>query len=64
MTRNRDRRLGVVEVLPVDARRRLVLLKKDDREHLVLLGPGQGPDLLVESGPARNPSSDEKDKPT
>ena len=47
VTKSRDRRLGVIEVLPVDARRRLVLLRKDDREHLVLLG--QGPDLLIES---------------
>ncbi len=50
VTKSRDRRLGVIEVLPVDARRRLVLLRKDDREHLVLLGLGQGPDLLIESG--------------
>ena len=63
-TRGRDRRLEVVEILPMDARRRLVLLRRDDREHLVLLGPGQGPDLLIESGnPARvqpNAETDEK----
>lgn len=34
------RRLAVVEVLPLDGRRRLVLLRCDDREHLVILGPG------------------------
>ena len=33
------RRLSVVEVVPVDAKRRLVLLKRDDTEHLVMLGP-------------------------
>lgn len=33
------RRLTIVESLPVDHRRRLVLLRRDDREHLVLLGP-------------------------
>ncbi len=33
------RRLAVVESMPVDARRRLVLIKRDDREHLILLGP-------------------------
>lgn len=42
----RERRLGVVEVTTLDARRKLVLLRRDDAEHLVLLGPGQ--DLLVE----------------
>ncbi len=42
------RRLAVVEVMPLDARRRLVLLRRDATEHLVLLGAG--PDLLLESG--------------
>ena len=33
------RRLSIVEVVPVDTKRRLVLLKRDDTEHLVMLGP-------------------------
>lgn len=33
------RRLALVEVLPLDGRRRLVLLRCDAREHLVILGP-------------------------
>ncbi len=41
------RRLEVVEVNVLDARRKLVLLRRDQVEHLVLLGPGQ--DLLLES---------------
>lgn len=32
-------RLGVVEVSIVDAKRRLVLIKRDDVEHLILLSP-------------------------
>jgi flagellar protein FliO/FliZ len=32
------RRLAIVEVLPLDAKRRLVLLRRDGAEHLVLLG--------------------------
>jgi len=48
MTARRPSRLGVVEVLTLDARRRLVLLKRDDREHLVLLGPSG--DIVVERG--------------
>jgi flagellar protein FliO/FliZ len=43
-----ERRLAVVEVVSVDARRRLVLVRRDDTEHLILLG--QTSDLLVESG--------------
>ena len=42
-----ERRLAVVEVRPLDAKRKLVLLRRDDREHLVLLGVAG--DLLIES---------------
>jgi flagellar protein FliO/FliZ len=38
--RGAPRRLAIVEVLPVDARRRLVLVRCDADEHLLLLGPG------------------------
>lgn len=31
------RRLNIVESLPLDARRRLVIVKCDDKEHLVIL---------------------------
>ncbi|HEX9835612.1 MAG TPA: flagellar biosynthetic protein FliO [Alphaproteobacteria bacterium] len=41
-------RIGVVEVTPVDAKRRLVLVRRDDVEHLVLIGPAG--DVVVESG--------------
>ena len=34
--------------MPVDAKRRLVLLRRDSTDHLVLLG--SGPDLLLEGG--------------
>lgn len=43
-----EKRLAVVEVAVVDARRRLVLVRRDDTEHLILLG--QTTDLLIESG--------------
>lgn len=38
LTMPHKRRLKIVEMLPVDARRRLILLQRDDREHLVILG--------------------------
>lgn len=41
-------RLSLIEVRPLDAKRKLVLLRRDDREHLVLLGATG--DLLIESG--------------
>jgi flagellar protein FliO/FliZ len=42
------RRLSIVEILPVDARRRLVLLRRDGKEHLILIG--QTRDLVIEAG--------------
>jgi len=50
------RRLAVVEVAAIDTKRRLVLVRRDDKEHLVLLGVNS--ELLIESGiPARRPES-------
>ena len=46
--RNARKRISVVEAIPVDARRRLLLIKRDDVEHLILLGTHQ--DLLIERG--------------
>lgn len=42
------RRLGVVESIALDGRRRLVLVRRDGREHLLLVGGVT--DLVVESG--------------
>ncbi|MGO8920494.1 MAG: FliO/MopB family protein [Stellaceae bacterium] len=44
------RRLAILEVLPLDGKRRLVLLKRDDVEHLLLLGLQN--DLVIERGSA------------
>ncbi len=41
------RRLAVVESLAIDGKRRLVLLRRDGIEHLVLLAPSA--DVVVES---------------
>ncbi len=40
-------RLAVIEVTPIDPRRKLVLVRHDDREHLLLLG--QTGELVVDS---------------
>ena len=45
---SRHGRLGVVEVAPVDAKRRLVLLRRDGVEHLVLLSPTS--ETVIEAG--------------
>jgi flagellar protein FliO/FliZ len=49
------KRLSVLEVLPIDGKRRLVLLRRDAAEHLVLLGIGG--DLLIESNGIARPVS-------
>lgn len=44
----KQRRLGLVESTSVDGRRRLLLVRRDDVEHLILTG---GPvDVLLETG--------------
>ncbi|MFD1627535.1 FliO/MopB family protein [Azospirillum griseum] len=48
----RHRRLSVVEVMAIDAKRRLVLIRKDDREHLILLSSSG--DQVVESTAAQD----------
>lgn len=42
------RRLAISEVLSLDGRRRLVLVRRDEVEHLVILGPGS--ETVVEAG--------------
>jgi flagellar protein FliO/FliZ len=55
--RNQDKskRLDVIEVLTVDAGRRLVLLRRDNVEHLVLLGVQR--DTLIETGISPAPAA-------
>lgn len=46
--RGRDRRLGVVEASSVDGRRKLILIRRDNVEHLIMTG---GPvDVVIETG--------------
>jgi len=49
----KQRRLGLVETTAVDGRRRLLLVRRDNVEHLILTG---GPvDVLLETGISWNP---------
>lgn len=55
------RRLGVVEHVSVDGKRRLILVRRDDVEHLIMTG---GPvDVLIETGivPQSPPNAVEQD---
>lgn len=42
------RRLKIIEALPLDARRRVILLRRDNKDHLVILGPTG--ETVVETG--------------
>lgn len=46
-----DRRLAVREALVLDPRRRVVIIRADDTEHVLLLGAER--ELLLDSRPAR-----------
>ncbi|HHY51230.1 MAG TPA: flagellar biosynthetic protein FliO, partial [Alphaproteobacteria bacterium] len=46
--RGRNRRLTVVDQVAIDNRRQLVIVRRDNVEHLILTGGPQ--DLVVESG--------------
>lgn len=51
--RGRIARLAVLEAIQIDQRRRLLLLRRDNAEHLILIGGGS--DLVIEQGILRAP---------
>ena len=42
------KRLGIVEIASIDTKRRLILVRRDEVEHLIVLGTSS--ELLIESG--------------
>ncbi|MCB9994161.1 MAG: flagellar biosynthetic protein FliO [Hyphomicrobiaceae bacterium] len=46
--RNSNKRLAIIDSIPVDSKRNLVLVRRDQVEHLLLVGGGQ--DVAVETG--------------
>ena len=48
MGRGRNRRLTVVESVQLDARRKVMIIRRDNVEHVVMTGGGQ--DVVVETG--------------
>ena len=53
------RRLKIVEVLPLDPRRKAIILRRDDTEHLVILG--QSGETVVEAGFTAPQTTDGRD---
>ena len=60
LVQGQKRRLKIVEMMNLDHRRRLLLIRRDDREHLVILGPTG--ETVVESGIAP-PQQEENTNP-
>lgn len=57
-----EKRLDVVEYWNIDARRRLVLIRRDDVEHLIMTG---GPvDVVIETGIGEQRSTRSTEAPT
>lgn len=56
LVRGKDARLKIMEVRPVDARNKLVLVRHDQQEHLLLIGPGQST-VISRGSPAPSPDS-------
>jgi flagellar protein FliO/FliZ len=50
--RSRNLRLAIIDALPIDHRRKLVLIRRDNVEHLILVGGAA--DLVVESSVIRS----------
>jgi flagellar protein FliO/FliZ len=48
MPLGKKRRLALVEVLPLDGKSRLAIVRRDEVEHLIVLGPTAA--TIVESG--------------
>ena len=61
MMGRKGQRLGISEYHEIDKTRRLVLVRRDETEHLVLIGGGQ--DLVIESGISLNSSMDDVREP-
>jgi len=50
--RSTKRRLSISEIIPLDSKRRLILVKRDNQEHLLVLGGTT--DLVVEKNISEN----------
>lgn len=57
MQQGKKRRLKIVEILPIDVKHKAVLLRCDDKDHLVILGPN-GETVIEQSIPVKEEKND------
>ncbi len=53
-----NKRLKLIEVLPLDAKKRVVIVQKDNKEYTFFVG--ESDEFIIEEGPAQNNSVTEK----
>lgn len=53
VTRGRNRRLAIIDAIPVDAKRTMILVRRDNVEHLIITSPAG--DAVVETGISVDP---------
>ena len=58
----KNRRLEIIETTPLDGKRRLILIRRDEIEHLLLISPNS--ELVIEVGISNAKSSESKSKNT
>lgn len=49
--KSQGKRLKLIEVLPIDAKKRIVLFQKDDLEYTIFVG--ESDEFVIEEGPAK-----------
>ena len=54
----KNKRLRIIEVMPIDAKHKAVLLQRDDTQHLVMLGVNS--DTVIETNISAPKDNDEK----
>lgn len=52
IAKGKSKRISVIDALVIDARRKIILIRCDDKEHLILLGPEK--ELVIDTKPAEN----------
>ncbi len=57
LQQGKKRRLKIVEILPLDVKHKAVLLRRDDKDHLVILGPN-GETVVEHSIPVQEEKND------
>lgn len=60
--RGKGKRLSIIETMPLDAKRRIILIRRDDKEHLLVIGASS--EQVIETDIAiRNHEGDENIEP-